>query len=80
MSQTASDTASNGAARSAKLEGEATRIRRKSRDLAEEFQKLMGPKLEAVFKEMDEDGSGNLDASELEKAFAAAGRPSDPET
>ena len=40
----------------------------------------MGPKLEAVFKEMDEDGSGNLDASEREKAFAAAGRPSDPET
>merc|ERR1719473_536771 len=56
------------------------RLRRKSKDLAEEFNRLMGPKLEAIFKEMDEDNSGNLDASELEKAFAAAGRPSDPET
>jgi len=61
-------------------ERRAPRLRRKSKDLAEEFDKLMAPKLEAVFKSMDTDGSGNLDAEELQAAFAAVGRPSDPET
>lgn len=61
-------------------ERRAPRLRRKSKDLAEEFDKLMAPKLEAVFKKIDADGSGTLDANELQEAFAAVGRPSDPET
>lgn len=61
-------------------ERRAPRLRRKSKDLAEEFDKLMAPKLEAVFKKIDADGSGTLDADELQEAFAAVGRPSDPET
>ena len=56
------------------------RLRRKSKDLAEEFQKAMGPNLEAVFALMDTDNSGNLDRGELKAAFAAAGRPADDET
>ena len=61
-------------------ERRAPRLRRKSKDLSEEFGKLMAPKLEEVFKQMDTDGSGTLDAEELQRAFAAVGRPSDPET
>lgn len=61
-------------------ERRAPRLRRKSRDLEEEFSSLMAPKLEAVFKQIDADGNGTLDAAELEAAFAAIGRPSDPET
>lgn len=36
--------------------------------------------LEAAFRAADIDENGNLDASELQNAFRAAGRPSDPET
>lgn len=40
----------------------------------------MGDKLEACFKQFDEDGNGTLEPHELAKALAAAGRPSDDDT
>jgi len=58
----------------------APRLRRKSKDLQENFNTLMGPVLEQVFKHFDTDNSGNLDSSELKAAFEAAGRPADEET
>lgn len=72
MSQTASDTASNGAARSAKLEGEATRIRRKSRDLEADFFGMTineHQNMKQTFAEFDTDNSGGVSQSELKEAL-----------
>ena len=49
-------------------------------ELQSDFNTLMGPVLEQVFKHFDTDNSGNLDSSELKAAFEAAGRPADEET
>lgn len=56
------------------------RMRRKSKDLKEQFDTAMCAKLEEVFKHFDKDGNGTLDADELKLAFEAAGRPSDEDT
>ena len=56
------------------------RLRRKSKDLQQSFNSIIGPQLEAVFHHFDADGSGTLDQSELKAAFEAAGRPSDDDT
>lgn len=56
------------------------RARRQSKELEDEFQKMMGAELERVFHHFDKDGSGALDEEELKAAFEAAGRPSDDDT
>jgi hypothetical protein len=56
------------------------RARRQSKELEEEFQKMMSAELERVFHHFDKDGSGALDEEELKAAFEAAGRPSDDDT
>jgi len=56
------------------------RARRKSRELQEEFLRLMGPHLEAVFYAIDTDASGSLDHRELSAAFEALGRPASDES
>ena len=58
----------------------APRLRRKSKDLQEKFETLVGPVLDQVFKQFDADNSGNLDVSDLKAAFEAAGRPADEGT
>lgn len=56
------------------------RQRRKSKDLASQFQNLMSDKLERVFKQFDADGNGTLDRAELKEAFKATGQEASDET
>ena len=58
----------------------AQRGRRKSRDLEEQAMDLMGNQLDKVFKMMDISGDGQLDESELKRAYELAGRPTSDES
>ena len=55
--------------------GRALRLRRKSKELEIKFASLASSSLESVFKSLDKDNSGTLEASELKEAFAQLGRP-----
>lgn len=55
------------------------RGRRKSRDLEQQAMAVLGDSLERVFKLIDISGDGQLDAAELQRAFALAGRPTSDE-
>ena len=52
-------------------------MRRKSKELEDKANKLMGPKLEEIFSAVDADGNGYLEPNELKAAFEKAGLPAD---
>ena len=51
----------------------AARARRKSRDLQDQVIARVGPELEKIFKQLDLDGNGTLDAKEVKHALEQAG-------